>query len=455
MVRDFDRQTHDKANGNVRVLLLDGHSSHYSLDLLKYARAQNIVILGYPLHCTHVLQGLDVVCFAKMKEAWKNEIRAFESLHMQPMKKSDFTGVFGNAFLKAFTKPIIESAFAATGIHPFNRDIITLQQTRTSKALSTVAGFGVLQLSPVHAILSVWSRAQTSSPDHTLAVPTDPSLLPSMPVLDSPDTTLHQIQFGVAALRTTESGSILVLQDQWTSANQVPPLILNSGHQPPEPDWSLLEDCDVSGWTREELKDNIDQFIAALQSAKENIAFQEDRARERNAQLLIQNLVLQKMNQKIHAEENKRKNDQTKLFPGGKGRHLTGNDFVDELEQAVEARAQKKVVKDSRAERWRRTTDFNDQAKRAWENYQGEYERTVEEWKAQCNELLSQGTLKRNLLEVQTGTCTCVRFLLTVLGSSEFAEMRETFASPQPLGIGGFICLFLGFASAFLYCTVS
>jgi hypothetical protein len=58
------------------------------------------------------------------------------------------------------------------------------------------------------------------------------------------------------------------------------------------------------------------------------------------------------------------------------------------------------------------------------------------------------------LLEVQTGACTCARFLHIILGSSEFAETRETFASPQPLGIEGFICLFLGFASAFLCCIV-
>jgi hypothetical protein len=57
-----------------------------------------------------------------------------------------------------------------------------------------------------------------------------------------------------------------------------------------------------------------------------------------------------------------------------------------------------------------------------------------------------------SMLEVQTGMCTCARFLLTVLGSLEFAEMRETFASPQPLGIGGFICLFLGLL--LLFCTV-
>jgi hypothetical protein len=73
MVEDFDRQTKEKADGKTRVLLMDRHSLHYTLELLKFAWANNIIILGYPPHCTQALQGLDVVCFAQMKEAWKEE----------------------------------------------------------------------------------------------------------------------------------------------------------------------------------------------------------------------------------------------------------------------------------------------------------------------------------------------------------------------------------------------
>lgn len=209
MVCDFDQQTCDKANGNVHILLLDGHSSHYSLELLKYACAHNIIILGYPPHCTHALQGLDVVCFAKMKEAWKTEIKAFKSLHLQAVKKADFTGVFGNAFLKAFTKPLVESAFSATGIHPFDHDIITPQQTMASEATSTTAGFGVQQPSPVHAILHAWQTAQTpiSSSDQSHALPVATvthmlvsPLLPTAPASSNIDSTL---QFGMAALWET------------------------------------------------------------------------------------------------------------------------------------------------------------------------------------------------------------------------------------------------------------
>lgn len=74
MKNDFNAKTKEKAAGRPCVLLMDGHSSHYTLELLDYAYANNIIILGYPTHCTHVLQGLDVVCFAKFKTKFHCEI---------------------------------------------------------------------------------------------------------------------------------------------------------------------------------------------------------------------------------------------------------------------------------------------------------------------------------------------------------------------------------------------
>jgi len=61
----FDAQTREKAAGAPWVLLMDGHSSHYTPELLEYARDNNIIILGYhPTALTHykvlmlyVLQG--------------------------------------------------------------------------------------------------------------------------------------------------------------------------------------------------------------------------------------------------------------------------------------------------------------------------------------------------------------------------------------------------------------
>ncbi len=81
--KDFDPQTSAKADNKKEtcVLLMDGHSSHYTADLLEYCHGNNIEVYGYPPHCTHALQGLDVVCFAIMKECWKEELDTFEKLH--------------------------------------------------------------------------------------------------------------------------------------------------------------------------------------------------------------------------------------------------------------------------------------------------------------------------------------------------------------------------------------
>ena len=37
LVKDFDEQTREKAQGQTRVLILDGHSLHYTPELLEYA----------------------------------------------------------------------------------------------------------------------------------------------------------------------------------------------------------------------------------------------------------------------------------------------------------------------------------------------------------------------------------------------------------------------------------
>lgn len=120
IVHDFNAQACDKANGEAQVLLMDGHSSHHTLELLQFAHKNNIIVLGYPPHCTHALQGLDVVCFAKMKEAWKEEITVHEKRSGRAVKKEDFVEVFRKAFQKAFTHETVKSAFRATGIYPYN-----------------------------------------------------------------------------------------------------------------------------------------------------------------------------------------------------------------------------------------------------------------------------------------------------------------------------------------------
>ena len=65
-MKQFDEQTHVKVNGHTCVLLVDGHN-------LEHAWKNNIHVLYYPAHGTHVYQGLDIAVFSVLKQFWSEE----------------------------------------------------------------------------------------------------------------------------------------------------------------------------------------------------------------------------------------------------------------------------------------------------------------------------------------------------------------------------------------------
>ena len=52
----FEPQTAEIANGRSRLLVVNGHSSHYTSELLEFAQAHRIIVLCLPAHTTHRLQ---------------------------------------------------------------------------------------------------------------------------------------------------------------------------------------------------------------------------------------------------------------------------------------------------------------------------------------------------------------------------------------------------------------
>ncbi|KAF8227778.1 hypothetical protein L208DRAFT_1040059, partial [Tricholoma matsutake] len=103
---------------------VDGHSLHYTLGFLEYAWDNNIVVLCYPSHSTHVYQGLDVVIFSVLKRAWSDEQDRFEA-QGPAMSKLNFMTVYAKAHVCMFMESTICAAFAKTGIVPYNPDVVT------------------------------------------------------------------------------------------------------------------------------------------------------------------------------------------------------------------------------------------------------------------------------------------------------------------------------------------
>ena len=59
---DFDAVTSGVANGRSRLLIVDGHSSHFTWSFLEYAKEKGIVVICLPPHTTHVLQSQFQTC---------------------------------------------------------------------------------------------------------------------------------------------------------------------------------------------------------------------------------------------------------------------------------------------------------------------------------------------------------------------------------------------------------
>jgi hypothetical protein len=122
----FDRSTKEKAGRSYRLLILDGHGSHLTKDFIEYCDRNRILLAVYPPHSTHTLQPLDVVMFKPFSSAYSNQVAAFieRCQGLTSMSKRDFYPMFMAAWEASFKKDTILKAFEATGLSPFEPEVI-------------------------------------------------------------------------------------------------------------------------------------------------------------------------------------------------------------------------------------------------------------------------------------------------------------------------------------------
>ena len=157
-IKIFEKETHAKANGRDRLLLVDGHNSHYTRGFLEYARDHRIHVLCYPAHATHVYQGLDVVIFGPLKVAWTEARNAFERDTRQKVTKENFLAVYGAAHVKALTHKNIRAVFRKTGVAPFNPDVVTMAMLAPSMETSCYGSLPLVQPSPVRRVAAIFNQ---------------------------------------------------------------------------------------------------------------------------------------------------------------------------------------------------------------------------------------------------------------------------------------------------------
>jgi hypothetical protein len=116
----FEKHTVYRTKGVYRLLILDGHSSHVTPEFDLFCKEHLIITLCMPPHSSHLLQPLDVGCFAVLKQSYGRQIEGYMRNGVNHIDKPDFLRAFYTARTEAMTLANIQSSFAATGLVPYD-----------------------------------------------------------------------------------------------------------------------------------------------------------------------------------------------------------------------------------------------------------------------------------------------------------------------------------------------
>ena len=345
-IKHFDNLTKRRAHGCHCLLLLDGHQSRLTLPFLLHAKENDIHVLCYPSHSTHIYQGLDVVIFSLLKKYFSEEMIKFESSTGTPVYKDNFLQVYSPAHICAFTKANIQAAFAATGIHPFNPDVIPASAFKPAVESScTGSGLPFPQPSPIKVtsqlLLQGISGAQQASQE----------------------------------LSQTSAG-FLTSQSPIKSTSQVPYYL------PPfnAPSQSFAALLNIVPATEIEEK-----LLAALDELLRREALQYGALLGLQATVVLQNVYCECIRGQLHAQEKKEgeKKGSGRLMGDGLPRCLTSDEFVQRVHEFT-----KHQLDEAAAKEWQRlANEGHAEAIADWKKNEASRkkrnEKKKEEWKQQ------------------------------------------------------------------------
>jgi hypothetical protein len=142
-LKHFDAHTKASSAGAYRLLIIDGHESHCSVEFQDYCKENKIIALCMPSHSSHLLQPLDVVPYSLLKRHYGDGISLLARSRIYYIDKETFLPAFRAAFEKTFTQENICAGFRGAGLVPYNPDAVLSKldvrlRTPTPPALGTV-----------------------------------------------------------------------------------------------------------------------------------------------------------------------------------------------------------------------------------------------------------------------------------------------------------------------------
>ncbi|GAA5967929.1 hypothetical protein JCM8115_006572 [Rhodotorula mucilaginosa] len=118
----FDRESRKYVRYNAyewRLLILDGHGSHETLEFLEYAFEHRIMPFLLIPHTTHLVQPLDVSLFGPLQHYYSQHLQ--ESLRVgDSVGKGDFIRHLRSVRKQALMGDAVQAAFSRTGLWPID-----------------------------------------------------------------------------------------------------------------------------------------------------------------------------------------------------------------------------------------------------------------------------------------------------------------------------------------------
>jgi hypothetical protein len=135
----FEPQTRDPDHPDKehRLLIIDNHDSHCSIEFIEFCCDHRIHLLILPPYTTHKLQPLDKGIFGPLERAYSEKLEYHNRWNGLWMDTATFLRYYSTARKAAMTETNILSAFRATGISPFDSNLV-LNTLRPTTPLSQI-----------------------------------------------------------------------------------------------------------------------------------------------------------------------------------------------------------------------------------------------------------------------------------------------------------------------------
>jgi 4-hydroxybenzoate polyprenyltransferase len=117
----FLPQTQPENPADSRLLIINGYGSYTSDEFMAMCYLNNVHLLFFPAHTSHVLQPLDLGCFSSLKTAYRRLVGEHTALtDTTKVGKANFLKFYAKAREIGLQKENVQSGWKATGLYPKN-----------------------------------------------------------------------------------------------------------------------------------------------------------------------------------------------------------------------------------------------------------------------------------------------------------------------------------------------